>query len=186
MGCGGSKQEDINKSRQRITSQQQPQYGSTQTGGNAGHQSTTASPMSAKKQGGDGEEKQGEYGKSYTDLKNKEKEMFQSIINRTQQSLINISQSPEIDNGEEIEQDQEQQEEQAEDLQEADLSSTAIGGDSYPDLFGLPNVSEVTSSKPLKDVFCENNLTLEDVQMVSFSIAHTHVFLYEFHTMDDR
>lgn len=156
MGCGGSKQDDIGKSRQRQPVQATPNVQpSTQT-------TPVASPMSAKKQESTGENAS-EYGKSYTDMKNKEKLMFMNIITKAQHNLIDMRQSPGLgeENGEEEEQVQPSA---PDDTQETNLPIDPL---QYIDLYGLPTVSEQVQTKPIKDVFCEGNLTLDDVQQLS-------------------
>lgn len=105
MGCNGSKQRDIEQSRQRIDRRPQQGDQSAAAAAAGGGQSTTittaiggigtSSPAIGAGRGRDGGgDPSGDISASYTDMKIREKQMFQAIIERTQHDFIDISQSP--------------------------------------------------------------------------------------------
>lgn len=94
MGCNGSKQRDIEQSRQRIDHrpppQQQQQQGDQSIAAAAAGQGGigTSSPAIGAGRGARGAGDAPDISASYTDMKIREKQMFQAIIERTQQYVF--------------------------------------------------------------------------------------------------
>jgi ABC-type Zn2+ transport system substrate-binding protein/surface adhesin len=88
MGCNGSKNQDIKDSRQRVkqTTANSNQATPSKT---TGDPNATSPPLSTGKKSN-----VENVAESYTDLRMKENEMFQKIINKTAHNFIDIAQSP--------------------------------------------------------------------------------------------